>query len=660
MLAFGVNAFQSDMDTISIPEVEVTSTLFGGNLQSVTGSIAVLSNEQLESQDQLSITRHLNSLPGIFMHSGTFNTNRIVIRGIGSRTPYSSNRIRAYLNDIPLTNGDGVSTLEDIDVGRLGRVEVLKGPNSALYGSGLGGTIKLNTLTPESVIESSFRMGSFNTSQLSFSGGHRFAHSNIMASVHRTHSDGYRENNRYNRLSGFVEASSNGEKTQLSLTLFAVSIEAQIPSSIDENTFLTAPQSAAPNWFLAEGFEQSERLTGGLTLLHRFSEQLSNKTTLFAGLNNAFEHRPFNDLSDNASNYGIRSQMQYHVAPLNLIAGMELYSEKYHWATSLVRDGKFTNLANVHENRRYANVFGLMQAEFRKGFSLSAGFNLNSLNYLYAGNNGANDHYQYPLIFSPRMGLNYAIDSQTNFYASVGHGFSAPSLEETLMPNGEKNPELKPESGWMGEAGLRFFFANKRWFADATLYTILLENLLVTKRITEENFMGINAGRTRHMGAELQLNGEVFSMNSFPGTLLLNAALTFSDNRFINFENEEINYADKHLPGIPSQLIHGRLNWQPDERINFNLIPYYFGKQWLDDGNSESYEGVFLLDMNVEYKMINNDRLKISFQFGMNNIFNKQYASMLLVNAPLLPNQQRRPYYPGLPRNFYSSVIINF
>lgn len=647
-------------DTINIAEVEVTATLLGGTLQSVTGSIAVLNNEELQSQDQLSITRHFNTLPGIFMHSGNFNTNRIVIRGIGSRTPYSSNRIRAYLNDIPLTNGDGVTTLEDIDVGRLGRVEVLKGPNSALYGSGLGGTIKLNTLIPESTIESSYRIGSFNTSQLKITGAQSFAHSNLLASVHRTHSDGYRENNRYNRLSAYVEANHNGERTQLSLTVFAVRVEAQIPSSIDESTFLTAPQSAASNWLMAKGYEKSERLTGGLTLLHRFNGKLSNKTTLFAGYNNAFEHRPFNDLSDDASNYGIRSQLQYHATQLSLISGIELYSEQYHWATSLERDGQITNLSKVNENRRYVNFFGLMQAELSPDFKLSTGFNLNSLNYLYAGNNGANDHFQYPLIFSPRLGLNYAIDSRTNLYASVGHGFSAPSLEETLMPDGEKNPDLKPETGWMTETGLRSFFADKRWFIDGTLYLIFLDNLLVTKRISEENFMGINAGRTRHYGAELQVNGTLFSGVGFPGTLLLHTALTISGNKFVSFDSDGMNYAGKNLPGIPSLLMHGRLNWQPAERIDFNLIPYYFGKQWLDDGNSESYEGVFLLDVNGQYKVISNERLKISLQLGMNNIFNKQYASMLLVNAPLLPNQQRRPYYPGMPRNFFASVLISF
>jgi iron complex outermembrane recepter protein len=664
VLAGWVHAFQPEefgtVDSINIPEVEVTATLLGGTLQTVSGSIAILSSEQLETQDQLTITRHFNALPGIFMHSGNFNTNRIVIRGIGSRTPYSSNRIRAYLNDIPLTNGDGVTTLEDIDVGRLGRVEVLKGPNSALYGAGLGGTIKLNTQLPDDHFTGSYRMGSFNTSQLRISGGHRFQQSSVAASVHRTHSDGYRENNRYNRLSGYLEASNSGERTQLSLTLFAVRIDAQIPSSIDEATFLTAPQSAASNWLKAKGYEKSDRMAGGLTLLHRFNQQWSTKTTLFAGYSNTFEHRPFNDLADDAANYGIRSQLQYHAAKLNMITGVELYTEQYHWSTSLLRDGQFTQLANVDENRRYANIFGLMQAQINPDFSLSAGFNVNSLNYLYAGNGGMIDRFQYPVIVSPRLGLNYAVNPLMNLYASLGHGFSSPSLEETLQPDGEKNPDLKPETGWMAEVGLRLFDRNRNWFLDGTLYAIRLDNLLVTKRISEENFMGINAGRTHHAGAELQVQGQLFSQKSFPGTLLMNAALTLSSNRFKTFESEGVNYDGKFLPGIPAQLVHGALNWKPVERITVNLLPYFFGKQFLDDANSGTYGGVFLLDVNGRYQLFAGDRWKSTLQLGINNLFDRHYASMLLVNAPMLPNQLRRPFYPGLPRNLYFSLLIEF
>ena len=131
------------------------------------------------------------------MHSGTLNTNRIVIRGIGSRSLFSTNKVRAYLNDIPLTTGEGETTIEDIDLSIIDRVEVIKGPASSLYGAGLGGTINLKTkkadylstsLTNQSII------ASYGTYRNVSSFRHSSEKSNINLIYSRMHSDGYREN----------------------------------------------------------------------------------------------------------------------------------------------------------------------------------------------------------------------------------------------------------------------------------------------------------------------------------------------------------------------------------------------------------------------------------------------------------------------------------
>ena len=104
-----------------------------------------------------------------------------------------------------------------------------------------------------------------------------------------------------------------------------------------------------------------------------------------------------------------------------------------------------------------------------------------------------------------------------NIYGSVGHGFSAPSLEETLLPAGEINRGLKPEEGYMAELGSRFSLYDKQIFFEWTGYAISLKNLLVTKRITEDTFTGINAGKTHHFGAELLGKWLLTEASAFPG-----------------------------------------------------------------------------------------------------------------------------------------------
>lgn len=647
---------KSVSDTISLSEIKVTATMLEGTLKSLPGSASVLTNQQLDAFNPINIAEQLNSLPGVFVQSGTFNTNRIVIRGIGSRTPYSTNRIKAYLNDIPLTNGDGVTTLEDIDVTRLGRIEVMKGPNSALYGSGLGGTIKLITDANESFFNSRIQYGSFNTMQSKLASGFALGNAHISASVHHTHTDGFRENSLFNKYSGILTANQNWTQTNVQFTLFVVNMKAQIPSSINKEMFLNSPEKAAPNWLAANGREENQQLLSGITINHRFSERVSNKITLFAGISNSFEHRPFNDLNDESANYGIRSQMKYHRAKLDAISGIELYSEQYSWSTSLDENGEVATLAQVNENRKYANFFVLANYSPLSAVKLSAGFNLNRLNYLFSGNDTNNESFNYPYIFSPRFGFNYEPSSNLNYYGSVGHGFSAPSLEETLMPNGEKNPDLKPETGWMSEVGIRFANQDNSWFVDACIYSIALNNLLVTKRISEENFMGVNAGKTNHIGFELQTEYSFFHQRTFPGSLILDASATLSRNWFVKFEDEGIDYAGNELPGIPAQTLSVGIKWNPLKTVTLNVHQSYFGNQFLNDANTESYSGVYLLNLNLKFQLNIQPRLLADLTFGVNNAFNKNYASMILVNAPTFGSQQPRYYYPGVPQNWYLAI----
>ena len=55
---------------------------------------------------------------------------------MGSRTPYSTNKIKAYINNIPLSNGVGELSLEDFGIDIFSQIEVTKGPNSSIYSYG--------------------------------------------------------------------------------------------------------------------------------------------------------------------------------------------------------------------------------------------------------------------------------------------------------------------------------------------------------------------------------------------------------------------------------------------------------------------------------------------------------------------------------------------
>jgi len=137
--------------TGKIEEVTVTAFRSPYNLFNTPAPVNIITPLQLEMGNSLTTVEALNQVSGVLMHNGTLNTNRLTIRGIGSRTPYATNKIKAYFGEIPLTSGDGETTLEDLENSAIQKVEIVKGPSSSLFGAGLAGVVLFH---PKTVVQS--------------------------------------------------------------------------------------------------------------------------------------------------------------------------------------------------------------------------------------------------------------------------------------------------------------------------------------------------------------------------------------------------------------------------------------------------------------------------------------------------------------------------
>lgn len=650
-----------------LSEVTITSTLFSQKYKNTAGSVNLLSGKDFGLKSSININDYINQLPGIYMASGTYNTNRLTIRGIGSRTPYSSNRIRAYLNDIPLTSGDGVTTIEDIDVNTINQIEVIKGPSSALYGSGLGGTLKLSTdknLKDGISYGLKSSLGKYSTTKNSIYAGYRKNNIAISGTYNRAVFSGYRENSEYERNSVLFSGTIYSRKSDISITLSYIDLKAYIPSSVNDSVFKNDPKKAASNWLAVRGFEEYTRLLAGVTSSHTFNDRLTNKLTVFSGLYDGYESRPFNIADDESNNTGVREQLLYSYSNFQVIAGFEWYNEKYNWMiyeTSMGNPGHL--ISDYKEKRQYLNLFGHTHLTIGERTNLEGGIGINLLKYTLTNNpivgNTLQENYQYDPIFSPRFGINYALNQNINVYSSIGHGFSAPSVEETLLPEGIVNSELKPEAGWNFDLGSRGYLMDNRIVFDLTMYYIGLNNLLVTKRISEDIFMGVNAGKTNHGGIEGLISWYVSDqVNDQSRALTVTASCTKSINYFSEFTDDGIDYSGKELPGIPSYIIYLKSYIKFFKHYNIIIDYQLVGKQYLNDTNLKLYSGYNVLNMKAYYNKTIAGKVSIRIFGGIKNILNKRYASMILVNAPGFGGQPPRYYYPALPRNFFVGLSI--
>ncbi|MEL7340387.1 MAG: TonB-dependent receptor plug domain-containing protein, partial [Bacteroidota bacterium] len=202
-----LHSFAQQNDTltsIQLDPVVLSAFEADRNLLQQSASLTVLSARELSRDQDLIITNSLNRVPGLFMHQGTLGTNRITIRGMGARSLFSTNKIRAYLDDIPLTNGDGETTLEDLDLGFVERVEVIRGPASSLYGAGLGGTINFrfkNFGQSPSGIGLEAQIGSFGLQRYQAWGNWAQESGGLRLHYTDTRREGFRQNSQYERQS---------------------------------------------------------------------------------------------------------------------------------------------------------------------------------------------------------------------------------------------------------------------------------------------------------------------------------------------------------------------------------------------------------------------------------------------------------------------------
>ncbi|QGY47260.1 TonB-dependent receptor plug domain-containing protein [Maribellus comscasis] len=647
-----------------IGEVTVTAFRTPYNLLNTPAPVHLISSLQLETGNAFTPVEALNQVPGILMHHGTLNTNRLTIRGIGSRTPYATNKIKAYLGEIPLTSGDGETTLEDLENSSIKRVEIIKGPSSSLFGAGLGGVILFHPKTvARDFAEIQTTLASFNTIKSTLSTGVIQNKTSIFALGSYLKSNGFRENNNTKRTNLLLHSQySFSTNVNLQVLLKATKMKAFIPSSLDLPTFENHPEQAASNWKNVKGYEDyvSGQFGISLNVYTRRDEKISFAT--FGSYRDADELRPFNTLDEQSHYLGWRGYIQKNISgehsSITFTSGLEFFRENYNWST-LSNENSNVFLSDNQEKRSYENLFFQMESGFWERLYISAGINGNLTRFDYADhfieNGDQSGKHSYKPVLSPRLGFNILLMPRLSFFGNVSNGFSTPSFEETLLPEGEINPDIKPENGWNYEAGFRTLFSDQLQ-ASLSYYRIYVNNLLVARRTGEDAYIGVNAGESLHPGLEAEAKWSVLPAGNYPN-LNLGGNATFANYHFTNFIDNNVDYSGKMLPGTAKNIWMINSVFSPTRNFKLHIWYRHTGEMAVNDANSDFTNPYGITNAEIKYA----GRLKsilVELKGGVQNIFDLNYPAMLAVNAPAFGGNLARYYYPGDPRNFYFSVFL--
>ncbi len=352
---------QLEAEIINLSEVRITG--FDGNKtnKETAGSVSLITSREITRGSAVSLQPALNAIAGVRMDQSTLSEARISIRGNGVRAAFGIRNIKVYVNEIPVTEADGTTRIEALDVQSIGRAEIIKGPASSIYGAGTGGVINFQLQRSpyqEQSVEATALVGANSLYRLSSayrSGGDKI---NSYVSYGWQEYGGFRDHSKDMRrfLTGNFQLFPS-DKRIITLLLNRTTQHSQIPGSLTADQVADNPlQANASNLDKHAGrYQNWTRI--GLGQQYRFTENLINNTSVFTYFYDLDHPLPFAYLRNFYQSYGGRTRFAFNpnfkFLPTKFTFGAE-YNE------GLTKGTQYSNNqgkeGNINTNLDYSNV----------------------------------------------------------------------------------------------------------------------------------------------------------------------------------------------------------------------------------------------------------------------------------------------------------------
>ena len=116
------------------------------------------------------------------------------------------------------------------------------------------------------------------------------------------------------------------------------------------------------------------------------------------------------------------------------------------------------------------------------------------------------------------------------------------------------------------------------------MFRLDIKNLLVSRRTSEDEFIGINAGSTQHNGLELAINYKWLQKEK----IAISTFLNYTKNNFIfkAFLDEENDFSGNDLTGVPSNVFNAGIDFDSALGLYGNFNFQHIGSMPITDSNS--------------------------------------------------------------------------
>ena len=619
------------------------------------------------AQMRVNASEALSTVPGLVVQNRQNYAQDLQIssRGFGARSAFGVRGVRLVADGIPATMPDGQGQAATFNLDMAERIEVLRGPFSAIYGNHSGGTVQLFTRDGKGSpsIETSLMAGSYGSRKLDLNAQGESDGIGFVIDASRFETDGYRHHSAATRDQAYAKITiAPTASSRLAITASALrQDDTQDPLGVIWTTFQRDPRAgeldttdtATPKRTLAERYDTRKSIDHkqvGVSFEQRFGDDRL-RVMAYAGTRQVIQYQAFSrflQVQNPGQSGGVvdfdrgfyGTDINWlHVAP---VAGGTLSTTigVDYGRSSDERQG-FENFIGAQfglqgklrrdETDTVSSLDPYAQAEWQRGqWVLTGGVRHSRMKvavtdrYTSTGNGNDSGGVDYRHT-TPVLGVLYKVSPVLNVYASAARGFEAPTLNELFYSGSGAgfNFRLKPATSVHLEAGVKAYIGSNTRI-NAALFQARTDDELVVDVAIGGRTSYRNASKTLRQGAELSMD------SSFGAGLSSRLAMTVL--RAIYDQGFGTVAQGSRLPGVPRANLFGELAWKSSgENLGAAIETIASSKVYAEDTNVEPpAPGYAVFNARIQAQQVL-DGWRLKQFLRVNNLGGKQYVGSVIV-----------------------------
>lgn len=661
MVAQDVN----NQDTLDIPQVVITANRDLREIKEVPGRIEIIDSRTINELPAENVDDLLRHVANVYVNRswGIFSQNSsVTMRGLDA-----SARVLVLMDGVPLNKSAGGSiNWSMVPKDQIERIEVMKGPASAIYGNNaMAGVINIITKKPKRNVqgEAMFQGGSFRT---------------LGANMNISGNSVVDESGVFWGLNGFFR---NGDGYYLN--------PVDVRDSTDAKAFLTEYNLSGTFGYQMNknnSIELSARYYGdsrgqGRQVYEELGDYVSVATTyltaMYSGnfgsttikINSFYHHenelKQSESVSSNSGKYklserdgdkldiGLWANLTTYLSARNTLT----YGVDIKQGTASVKTTYFTSTdiltyegtldfygLFVQDEIKFLNDKLILVAGARMDFSkyhkgsLEVENPTSNTGFITSGSEKFDENSW--SAFSPKLALKYNIRDCKSVYVSYTQGFMPPKLDD-LSKSGKirkgfkiANPELGPEYLTNYEIGATLEFFEKLsvdpsvYYSDGKDFQYFVgtgDSVDTGGDDLKPVYQRQNISNVGVLGFEITARYKPIKQ------LTISANYSYNHSTITKFkaEDQEKDITGKYLIEVPKNMAYAGIEWNNkyfNSRISYN----YYGSQWYDDENTILIDAYQTVDLKLSKAFARHFLASLTIQ----NILNNKYIDRKGFEAP--------------------------